>query len=462
MKTPAPFFAFLCLVLISATRLQAQDGDEDGGTMEVFASKDAARFKLDDLLGSEGMWELGPAEIEARYKPAGFTWLSQTARDRGQIRPRVVLVADGARRVAPQRSTLAFLDGSFEAEEANLEFRNDKLAMVTISVWNKGDSASLSEKAFTDKVAAITAALTGKLGVRAQDLGRETASAARANRTRWDRPVALVQLEHSSAKDRVAGFQGEFIRVRVAPKVRGIPTTSNTATVTQAELVKRVRRLENGDILIDSVPMVDQGEKGYCALATVERVMRYYGIECDQHEMAKVAGADAFGTDPDQLQTALHKLQGRFRIRVRDLIHWDIKDYEKFTDSYNREARRIGARQCPEGYIWISFQGLDKDALREARCRGAGYGRFVARVKELIDRGVPLPWSLELGIYPENGEQAPQAGGGHMRLIIGYNPKTGDLLFSDSWGPGHELKRMPIKDAYAVTKGLYLIEPQAR
>jgi hypothetical protein len=57
---------------------------------------------------------------------------------------------------------------------------------------------------------------------------------------------------------------------------------------------------------------------------------------------------------PDQLQTALHKLQGRFRIRVRDLIHWDIKDYEKFTDSYNREARRIGARQCPEGYIWSS------------------------------------------------------------------------------------------------------------
>jgi hypothetical protein len=94
--------------------------------------------------------------------------------------------------------------------------------------------------------------------------------------------------------------------------------------------------------------------------------------------------------------------------------------------------------------------------------KGPGYEKFRKNVVELTGRGVPLLWGLELGIYPENGEKALQFGGGHMRLIIGVNEKTDELLFSDSWGAGHEMKRMSMKDAYVVTKGLYMIEPQAR
>jgi hypothetical protein len=240
----------------------------------------------------------------------------------------------------------------------------------------------------------------------------------------------------------------------------GSSAQANTAKVTQAELLERVKKTDTGDVYVDGVPMVDQGEKGYCALATSERVMRFYGIECDQHDMAKASGGDAFGTNPEELQDALHRLQGRFKIRVRDLIHWDVKDYLRFTEVYNREAKRLGARPCPENYFWTSFRGLDKDALREARTKGAGFERFVKNVREFTGRGVPLLWGLELGIYPENGEPTPQAGGGHMRLILGLNEKTKELIFSDSWGAGHELKRMALNDAYVVTKGLYMIEPQ--
>ena len=46
-----------------------------------------------------------------------------------------------------------------------------------------------------------------------------------------------------------------------------------------------------------------------------------------------------------------------------------------------------------------------------------------------------------------------------MRLIIGYNTKTNELLFSDSWGAGHEKKRMPLDDAWSITTGLVTIEP---
>jgi hypothetical protein len=63
-------------------------------------------------------------------------------------------------------------------------------------------------------------------------------------------------------------------------------------------------------------------------------------------------------------------------------------------------------------------------------------------------------------LYPEDPPNAAQGGGGHMRLIIGTNTKTGDLLFTDSWGAGHELKRMKMADAYKASMAVWVIEPK--
>ena len=78
-----------------------------------------------------------------------------------------------------------------------------------------------------------------------------------------------------------------------------------------------------------------------------------------------------------------------------------------------------------------------------------------------MDRGVPVMWALQLGLFPENGEKAKQFGGGHMRLIIGYNDKTNEIIFSDSWGAGHEKKRMAAPDASGATMGLYILQPSS-
>jgi hypothetical protein len=48
-----------------------------------------------------------------------------------------------------------------------------------------------------------------------------------------------------------------------------------------------------------------------------------------------------------------------------------------------------------------------------------------------------------------------------MRLIIGYNPQTREILYSDSWGLGHEEKRMSLEDAYVITTGLIVVEPRS-
>jgi hypothetical protein len=98
------------------------------------------------------------------------------------------------------------------------------------------------------------------------------------------------------------------------------------------------------------------------------------------------------------------------------------------------------------------------EVLREARTRNkSDLTRFQRTLQGTIDQGIPLLWSVQLGLSPEPG--IPQSAGGHMRLLIGYNLSTQEVLFSDSWGAGHELKRMPMADAWAITTGLMLVEP---
>ena len=79
------------------------------------------------------------------------------------------------------------------------------------------------------------------------------------------------------------------------------------------------------------------------------------------------------------------------------------------------------------------------------------------QIDQQIDKGIPLFWGVTLGTYPE--PEIPQSKGGHMRLIIGYNDKKREILYTDSWGAGHELKRMPADWAWTISHCLMYMKP---
>ena len=81
-------------------------------------------------------------------------------------------------------------------------------------------------------------------------------------------------------------------------------------------------------------------------------------------------------------------------------------------------------------------------------------------MKEKIDAGYPILHGVTLGFVDEKPPLLQQKHNGHMRLIIGYNTGTGEILYSDSWGRGNELKRMSAKDAYAITSCMIEMEPR--
>jgi hypothetical protein len=431
-------------------------------------SAEAKKVSIDPLFEPGKLWTLTPDAVQAMFKDAGLKWVSDK-KEKAELR----------RSEGFHEYDLRAFSESQELEEVLFGFKDGKLADVVIGVWNKGDSekSDLTEADFNKKVESWTSELNSRVAPRFENRGKDMASAARAERRLWIAKDTLAQLEWSGGKEKVIdfytgrertgpNFQGEFIRVRLVPKPATMvglnPTTAGTAQIQRSDLARKLQKDANGDVFIPNVPMVDQGDKGYCAVATAARVLNYYGIPADQHEMAQVSNTDGGGgTNPDEMEDALRKLQGRYKVRLFQQIDTDYssRSYQRFLATYNRTAKRLNKRVLDtDNYIYF-LGGLDAEVLKEIRGKGPVFDKFMKAVRENIDKGIPLLWGLQLGKYPENGEKAKQFGGGHMRLIIGYNVSKSEIIFSDTWGAGHEKKRMAAPDASAATMAIYTITP---
>jgi len=411
---------------------------------------------LDELITGDSLWDTTPDQLEEKFRTQGLQWL-----DQGRTRAR--FFGQG----------LQLFDGEIKILEATSEFRNGKLATTSLSLYNRGDSASDPSSAaeFEKQVSGFKDILSSRLGVKPVDRGKDAASAVRAVGFMWTKPPSAYLLEYSFQRKMLdKEFRAEFVRLRVAPVPRPPPigSSSNAGNkpVAKASLAANITKEPNGDILIKTIPMVDQGPKGYCVVATAERVFRYLGLNVDQHEMAAVADSSASGgTSPAKMVENLKKLTGRLKVHIRELQSWKIDEFQRMIADYNRAAKKNKKREISlEGMTVIDigeiYASMDPDSLKQSKAlpgKGA-YTRFQRAVTDTIARGVPVMWSCELGIYPEM-ERTSQTHGGHMRLIIGYNLQTSEVIFSDSWGERHAVKRMPMDNACAMTTGLYYLEP---
>ena len=283
-------------------------------------------------------------------------------------------------------------------------------------------------------------------------------------------------------------FKAGFVRVAVNGPGRSGGEPSGRAGAGSAakgakKIADNVVKDPRGDVFIDGIPMVDQGQKGYCAVATAERVLRYYGVEIDEHELAQAAGTHAEGGTPILGMKQSVEAVGK-RYKLATVVCYG--DFEKSAEeriagicdevkSYNKAAKKLKKPPITDD-MFIYHQGnvtyysyqkadeaMDAEVLKEMKVNGmqkSKYTKFTKDIHDQIAKGIPLLWSVKLGIYPEPGLM--QSSGGHMRLIIGYNDKKKEILYSDSWGAGHELKRMPADWAWTISRCLMYMKPLAK
>ncbi len=420
------------------------------------AAPAAALPTLDALLTSDTLWREGADAFMQAYAPLQF----------GYVSGRQV-----ARSVSDKLSFMAQ-----RVWEALAYFDKGVVREVSFTVYNRGDAQELDQASFEALVAQLTAGLrkwAGTPGRTSQPPGERANQYVK--RCQWSKPPCNVLLEWAyTDAHRSHGvsqpFRAEFVRLKLTPVAGG--GTANPAAVggahapvTGYRLKQRVRRSSTGDVWVGDVPMVDQGQKGYCAAATSERLLRYYGRGVDQHDVAQLADtARAGGTSTEGMLDALRRIGGNFQLDVKQLYASDWKSFERLIRDYNRLAEAKDATVITYGNtidVGKLYAEMDALLLKKARAqRTQEYAAFTRDVHTYVDAGVPLIWSCIVGKFPENPPINATGAFGHMRMIIGYNKTTDEILYTDSWGPGHDLKRMPAPEAWTTLEGLFVVKPR--
>ncbi len=346
--------------------------------------------------------------------------------------------------------------------ETIMNWKDAAMEDMVIMVYNKGDDGVMDKSTFNNRLKSVKETVSQLTGVEPKEYkaGRgEAVVKVRGWIWVWEKGAIVVEANASNDRN---GFEAEFIRMKLGPNQEAVSRDKSNRTSRSAiakNLEKKGKRM-----VIKNVPMIDQGEKGYCAVATVARIFSYFGIEhVDQHEIASLANTSAEGgTDPMEMMDNLKSQAVKFHVRIRQLDSIrEMKDFTRLLKAYNKAAKKLKKQTVNESTRDFSgfWASADADALRAARASGTGQvSKWVNTVKQYVSAGVPVLWSVQLGIVPEP-MRISQERGGHMRLIIGIDEEKQAVIFSDSWGARHEEKEMPLKDAIAITTGLWAMQP---
>ncbi|WP_348216844.1 C39 family peptidase [Luteolibacter sp.] len=428
------------LAWIGCSHLQAQEKPGNAADPKLTATAFVEQLRtgklacpLDMLMDIPKVWSLTPDQLSAAFVvPKGvelkknpfFEWMTTD-------RTRAVFMKHP---YSDLEVNLTLFGGEMPVEEVVVDFLDGKLNGITFSLYNKGDSGEISTADFQTRFKLCGKKVSELLQVKPSSRKAAPTEGLLAEGWIWISQKGMAALEHNPEANT---GEVEFLRLKIAPRdAKGTIAASfqgRSSAVKLSDLPKNLTKTPNGDTFIKGIPMVDQGPKGYCVVASAQRLFEYYGIPADQHQIAQVAGTDAQkGTSSLAMAEALGKIDFRFKTRFKILCM-----------ASSQELVEVDERKMTVG-------------------KPVGEEQFAKDIHHYIDEGIPLLWGLTLGKYPEEPSIAQQAGGSHMRMIIGYNDKTGSVLFSDSWGAGHELKRMTMDNAYKATHGLFAMFPTVR
>ena len=350
----------------------------------------------------------------------------------------------------------------------------ERISRIELSLYNRGDAgiAIMDVPELKETIAAVVERLDPSA---AKEKPERTTlgNGSLQYRRRFDRSDPPGELVWGlSAADANRKRTVEYLRLTLSQKgaSKRAGAARKAVRTDKAKIRNNVTKSPNGDVFIDNVPMVDQGQKGYCAAAVSERVLRYYGKQIDEHEIAQQAGTQADrGTDVEVMKQTVTAVGEKNGLGFQSIVAMSVGlgDLEDEVARYNKAAKiekmpAISLDQFTRGNtIFVSEMraAMDKKVIYRMRQKDARLKKFSAGIRQQVNAGVPVFWGVTLGIFPERGVN-PQSTGGHMRLIIGYNDKKKEILYSDTWGEGHELKRMPEDWAFAITHDAFFLKPR--
>lgn len=316
------------------------------------------------------------------------------------------------------------------AEQFAFEAQNGKVSEIQIVFFNKGDSIGDGKWTSDD---------TRKMQIQEKKLAEalsEIFGKYRNTRLGSGRNSEPAKLWTDGASDfYLAVKRKEYIILRILPAGFDADSAAKRPRVTmQMDWDKNVEKNANGDVWIKNMPMVNQGGKGYCMPATIERCILYYGVnDIDMHKIAAAVNTgEGGGTILSAAIINTRKIISPYNLRI---------DMSQF--NFAQIARNIdrGIPMC-----WCLFY------VPEFR------DRLILTTKER-QKGDFKNWISQSRKMPALKMKSSGFNAGHVCNIVGYNAETQEIAISNSWGEAHEIEWVRFKDARAVSMNIFAIRP---
>jgi hypothetical protein len=211
----------------------------------------------------------------------------------------------------------------------------------------------------------------------------------------------------------------------------------DTKTQSLAERRKDVKQnvniMENGDVVIVNIPMLNQGERGYCAVGTLAMVAQYYGLEVNVDLLAAKAGYREGDTAQADIRPIYRAATSETKLNMRETVGFP-SDQVKY---YIMKGQPV--------VVWRAFN----------RERDAFHSRFAETFRQDPSKTLPDPHKN----YRDKENWPTLKTGGHASLITGFNKPRKEVLFTESWGEDTRNRRMRIEEMETTTYRTFFFDP---
>jgi hypothetical protein len=181
--------------------------------------------------------------------------------------------------------------------------------------------------------------------------------------------------------------------------------------------------MPNGDRIIETVPLIPQGDRAYCGVSTLAMVTRYLGLELDTEDYAAAAGIRFGSTIHSRIKETYEAAGETAEVHFPKTTKFD---FAKAKASIDAGLPAIVFRR------WTQ----ERDYLHMAFARN-----FAANPTLQL----PKPDLNDQKLWPTKG------GFAHASVVNGYNEKRGEVIFTESWGERARNRRMRIEELEATS-----------
>lgn len=180
------------------------------------------------------------------------------------------------------------------------------------------------------------------------------------------------------------------------------------------QLSENIHQAENGDRLLESIPLFRQGDRAYCGVSALSMSMQYLGLNLDTEDYAAAAGIRYGSTKGSKIREVYEAAGREADMRLTRSTKFDFRKAQAALDA---------------GLPVIVWR-------RWAKERDYVHTTFAARYAK--DPSVVLPKAdmNDQATWPDKKAYS------HASVITGYNAKRGEVIFTESWGEEARNRRM--------------------